>query len=146
MRHLFILFAIVFVYFMPDITLQTYGSPWFAYHAIWSYCLVKLISADKSRYIGLIIPIEIIATTITLIACIQDGMSLKTASILTSYSHIMTLLFLAEVAIMGVVMLNVGSSMGSSSVCKFDSISDSDRTNYFGSNLHLCEMAICKTL
>lgn len=142
MRQLFILFAIVFVYFMPDHALMTYGSAWFAYHALWSYGLVKLISADKSKYIGFIIPIEIIATTITLIACLQYGLALNTASILTSYPAIMTALFIAELAIMGVVMRNVGAS----SAHKFYSVDDSNRNNFMRSNLHFCEMAICKTL
>jgi len=140
MRHLFILFAIVFVYFMPDVALRTYGSIWFAYHALCSYGLVKLISADKSRYIGFIIPIEIISTIITLIACIQYGLSLNTASILTQYSHIMALMFIAEIAIMGVVMLNVGAS----SAHKSNSVADTNRNNHMRSNLHICEMALCK--
>ena len=108
MRHLFILFAIVFVYFMPDIALQTYGSPWFAYHSLWSLGLIALIRADKSQYIDAIIILEIFATTITLVACMQSYMSLKTASIYSQYSTIMTSIFIAELAIMGVVMLNDG--------------------------------------
>jgi len=108
MRQLFILFGIVFVYFMPDIALQTYGSPWFAYHCLCSLGLTYLISFDKSKYIDLIIFIEILATIFNLIACLEQGLSLKTASILTNYPDIMTALFVAELAIMGVVMLNDG--------------------------------------
>lgn len=106
MRQLFILFAIVFVYFMPDRALVTYGSAWFAYHCLCSLGLTCLISGDKSKYIDLIILIEILATITNLIACAQQGLSLNTASILTQYPDIMTTLFIAEIAIMGVVMLN----------------------------------------
>lgn len=108
MRNLYTLFLIISVYSLPNYLPQASGPAWFAVSSLWSLLLISLIKSDKSKHIDLIIFAEIIATSIALIACIQWIMALKTASIYVRFGDIMTSLFIAEIAIMGVVMLNDG--------------------------------------
>ncbi len=111
MRHLVILLAIITTYSLPNNDYQ--GSLWFAAQALPSTILITFLyfwqSFKQENYIDYLIIIETLSTSITLIACIQYGLSLKTASIYSHYEHIISAMYIAELAIIiGAVIRDVG--------------------------------------
>ncbi len=111
MRNLVILSAIILTYLLP--TNDNTESMWFAFQTIPSTFLIAFLFIWQylrpNKLTEFVILLEISATFITLTACLQYALSLKTASIYSQYENIMTAIFIIELAVvMGVILRDVG--------------------------------------
>lgn len=118
MRHLIIIIAVILTYCAPN---NSEGVQWFVDQSKISTIFVLFLYLCQyikyQSHLNYIISIEILSTITNLIACGQYAMAHKTAFIYFHYEHIMSAMFLAELAIiMGVVIRDVGNYFKHSSI------------------------------
>lgn len=119
------------------------GVEWFVNQCIPSTTFVLVLyliqQYNYKSHLNAIIAIEILSTITNLIACAQYAMAHKTAFIYANYENIMLSMFLAELAIIGFMVIHDGYSKRHHILRLFANDSRSPNP----SNLYAREMPTC---
>ena len=143
MRHLILIIAIILTYFVPN---NSQGVEWFVDQSKISTAFVLFLYFCQyikyQSHLNLIILIEILSTIVNFICAALYAMSLKTAFIYVHYETIMTLMFIAELAIIiGAVIRDVGVH----TLRDILHLPNWHTVTRLTSNLFIRERKICKT-